>query len=109
MNTNNNMPLPLWFIHNNSAMYFNLTDLVMRYQIDHIVYGYPMGNHTITSKIDKFVSSLKFSLPETIIYTPIDEHYSSVQASDMSWDFWKKHIWQDVMSAMVILEQWGRQ
>lgn len=89
-------------------MYFDITDLVIRYHIDHIVYGYPVWNHTVITKIEKFISSLKLSLPDTIMYTSIDEHYSSVQASDMSGDFWKKHIGQDVMSAMIMLEQWWR-
>lgn len=56
----------------------------MQYQIDTIIYGYPDGNISVTEKIDKFINSLTISVSENITFHPIDEHYSSVQASSIT-------------------------
>lgn len=56
-------------------------------------------------KIDKFITSLKFSVADTVSFASIDEHYSSTQASNITGDLDRKHISQDTISAMVILER----
>ena len=82
MDMSNNTPLPLGYIENTSTVYFDIVALIMQYRIDTIVYGYPEGNKAITDKIDRFVHSLKISVDESMIFAAVDEHYSSVEASD---------------------------
>lgn len=77
----------------------------MQYRIDTILYGYPKGNHAVTTKIDAFIKNLTFSVSSDISFHAIDEHFSSTQASERSGDVGKKHISQDTISAMVILER----
>ena len=71
-------------MENTSTVYYEMSSLVAQYNIDTIVYGYPEGNKSITKRIDSFVQSLKFSVADTVIFTPIDEHYSSTQASNIT-------------------------
>ncbi len=102
----NKTPLPLWYLENTNTVYFDLASLIAQYGIDTIVYGYPEGNKGVMGKIDKFIASLQFSVADTVTFYPIDEHYSSTQASNITWDLDRKHISQDTISAMVILERY---
>ena len=106
MDEENNTPLPLWYLENTSTVYFDMASLIAQYRITTIVYGYPEGNKGVMTKIDKFITWLKFSVPDTVTFHPIDEHYSSTQASNITGDLGSKHISQDTVSAMVILERY---
>ena len=106
MDKENNTPLPLWYLENTSTVYFDMASLVAQYRIDTIVYGYPEGNKGVMSRIDKFITSLQFSVADTVSFASIDEHYSSTQASNITGDLDRKHISQDTISAMVILERY---
>lgn len=99
-------PLPLGYLDNSPVLYSDLASIILEYRIDTIVYGYPQGNKALMSKIDSFVTNLQFSVEDSIVFVPIDEHYSSVQASAITWDFATKDISQDTIAAMVILERW---
>ena len=106
MDTSNQTPLPLWYIFNTGDVYFELSAVVMKYHIDTIVCGIPSGNKNIVEKISNFIKNLQICLPDTVKVEFIDEHYSSTQASNITGDLWSKHISQDTVSAMVILERW---
>ena len=106
MDTQNNTPLPLWYLLNTGNVYFDLSAIVMKYNIETIVCGTPSGNTNVVDKINKFLKNLKFCVPDTVIFSSIDEHYSSTQASNITGDLGTKHISQDTVSAMVILERW---
>lgn len=106
MDTANNTPLPLGYLLNTGDVYFELSALVMKYKIDTIVCGTPSGNTNIVDRINNFLKNLKLCVPDTVIFTSIDEHYSSTQASNITGDLGTKHISQDTVSAMVILERW---
>lgn len=80
----NKTPLPLGYMENTSTVYYELSSLIAEYSIDTIVYGYPEGNKGITKRIDSFIHSLKFSVADTVSFVPIDEHYSSTQASNVT-------------------------
>lgn len=106
MDTSNQTPLPLWYIFNTGDVYFELSAVVMKYHIDTIICGIPSGNKNIVEKIYNFIKNLQICLPDTVKVEFIDEHYSSTQASNITGDLWSKHISQDTVSAMVILERW---
>lgn len=100
------VPLPLWYIENNSTIFFELSSIITQYKIDTILYGYPTWNPKISSSIDKFISNLQLSVDSSIHFIKIDEHYSSVEAADRTGDVWQKHISQDTVSAMVLIERY---
>lgn len=106
MDMTNQTPLPLGYILNTWDVYFELSAVIAQQGITHIVYGYPTGNKWVIGKIDSFIKSLQYCIPDTVTVEPIDEHYSSTQASDITGDLGSKHISQDTVSAMVILERW---
>jgi RNase H-fold protein (predicted Holliday junction resolvase) len=108
MDSTNSTPLPLGFLWNTSMVYSDLSSLMMQYQIDMVLYGYPTGNRNVIAKIDNFIKNMKYCVSDTVVFQPIDEHYSSTQASDLTWDLGKKHISQDTVSAMILLERWSR-
>jgi RNase H-fold protein (predicted Holliday junction resolvase) len=108
MNSDNNIPLPLWYLLNTGTIYFDLSAIIMKYDISLIVCGTPSGNTNVVDKINNFLKNLKFCVPDTVIFTSIDEHYSSTQASNITGDLGSKHISQDTVSAMVILERWRK-
>ena len=109
MDSTNNIPLPLWYILNTGDVYFELSALIMKYNITIVVCGSPSWNKNVVDRINNFIKNLKLCVPDTVTFTSIDEHYSSTQASNITWDLWKKHISQDTVSAMVILERWKQQ
>jgi RNase H-fold protein (predicted Holliday junction resolvase) len=106
MDMMNKTPLPLGYLTNTGDVYFELSALVMKYQIDTIVCGSPSGNISVVDKIASFIINLKLCVPDTVKFDFIDEHYSSTQASDRTNDLDHKHISQDTVSAMIILERW---
>ena len=109
MDSTNNIPLPLWYILNTGDVYFELSALIMKYNITIVVCGTPSWNKNVVDKINNFIKNLKFCVPDTVTFASIDEHYSSTQASNITGDLWKKHISQDTVSAMIILERWKEQ
>lgn len=106
MDTVNNTPLPLGYLLNKSTIYSDLASLIMEYAIDVVVYGYPTGNTGVIKKIDTFINNMKYCVADTVVFQSIDEHYSSTQASDVTGDLGRKHISQDTVSAMILLERW---
>lgn len=106
MDTANNTPLPLGYLINKNTVYSDLSSLIMQYQIDTVVYGYPTGNRNVIAKIDNFINNMKYCVSDTVMFQSIDEHYSSTQASDVTGDLGRKHISQDTVSAMILLERW---
>lgn len=105
MDSKNNTPLPLWYLLNTGNVYFDLSSLIMKYRIDTIVCGTPSGNTNVVDRINKFITNLKMCVPDTVAFEFTDEHYSSTQASDVTGDLGQKHISQDTVSAMIILER----
>lgn len=106
MDTSNNIPLPLGYIMNTATLYSDLASIMMEYKISTVLYGYPTGNKTVVSKIDGFVKNMKYCVSDSVVFEPIDEHYSSTEASDRTGDRDRKHISQDTVSAMMLLERW---
>ena len=84
MDMTNKTPLPLGYMENTDTVYYEMSSLIAQYAIDTIVYGYPEGNFGITKRIDSFIRSLQFSVADTVMFHPIDEHYSSTQASNIT-------------------------
>jgi RNase H-fold protein (predicted Holliday junction resolvase) len=109
MDSTNNIPLPLWYILNTGDVYFELSALIMKYNITIVVCGSPSWNKNVVDRINNFIKNLKICVSDTVTFASIDEHYSSTQASNITGDLWKKHISQDTVSAMVILERWKQQ
>ena len=79
---------------------------MMQYQIDTVIYGYPTGNRNVITKIDNFIKNMKYCVSDTVVFQSIDEHYTSTQASARTGDLDRKHISQDTVSAMIMLERW---
>ena len=78
---------------------------MIQYQIKLILYGYPTGNHNVTAKINNFIKNMKYCVSDTVTFQSIDEHYSSTQASEVTGDLGRKHISQDTVSAMILLDR----
>jgi len=106
MDTKAWVPLPLGYLSNSPTVYSDMASLMVQYHIDMVVYGCPTGNDGIVRKIESFIQSLRYCVSSDVVFQSIDEHYSSTQASDRTGDFDKKHISQDTVSAMILLERW---
>ena len=108
MDAKHPIPLPLGYVTNTPDLYPNLASLVIEKSITTIVVGYPERNKALTVSIDKFITNLGYSIDPRIQIIRIDEHFSSVQASELthitSWSY-RKDISQDTVSAMVLLER----
>lgn len=109
MDTNNNTPLPLWYLLNNADTFPQFAALMMEYKIERVLYGYPTGNKGVLEKIDRFVQNMRYCVSDQVVFEAIDEHYSSTEASDRTGDLDRKHISQDTVSAMMLLERWMKQ
>lgn len=103
------IPLPLGYLINDADIYIHIASLVIEKSVSAIIIGYPERNKAVTEAIDKFIRSLQYSIDPSIEIVRIDEHFSSVQASNLTHitsGSYRKDISQDTVSAMVLLERW---
>lgn len=98
-----NIIMPIWYVLNDPAVLYNIADIIARYNIWKIVIGYPK-EESIRKKVDDFIKQLKL-IVENIPIERVDEEYSSVQASSISWNF-KKDEKEDTLAAMIILKNY---
>ena len=90
---------------NDQMIFFNLADLLKRYNVRTIVLGWPTKQKDIQEKITKFINNLNYIIEkDEITIEVIDEDYSSVESGEIVSDF-KKNATSDTISAMIILER----
>ena len=90
---------------NDQMIFFNLADLLKRYNVRTIVLGWPTKQKDIQEKITKFINNLNYIIEkDEITIEVVDEDYSSVESGEIVSDF-KKNATSDTISAMIILER----
>lgn len=86
--------------------YFNIADIIARYNIKTIVLWWPNTQKEIQAKIQEFIKSLNYIIEhDEITIQTINEDYTSVQSWEIMSNF-KKNAAEDTISAMIILERW---
>lgn len=95
--------LPGGVLRNDGDLYFAIAGIAAQYQISQIVVGYPKWNH-LTTKVDKFISSLTMMV-ECPVDT-VDEHYTTIIAQEILWDYSKQKWFDDCVAAMQIVERY---
>ena len=97
---------PVGYLMNDQMIFFNLADLLKRYNVRTIVLWWPTKQKDIQEKITKFINNLNYIIEkDEITIEVIDEDYSSVESGEIVSDF-KKNATSDTISAMIILERW---
>ena len=98
--------LPFGYLQNDGNVYFNIADVIMRYNVTKMVIGYPANQEDIQERINKFIKALLMIIDseKTEIET-MNEDYTSVEAGEIVSNF-KKNAAEDTVSAMLILERW---
>lgn len=106
MQEESKMIFPIWYLLNDKMTYFNIADIITRYQIKSIVIWRPKKQKDIQEKIQDFIKSLNYIIEnqEIQIHT-VEEDYTSVQSWEIVSNF-KKNAAEDTISAMLILERW---
>lgn len=97
--------MPIGSLMNDWWLFFNIWDILTRYNITKIVVGYPKKQKDIQQKIDKFIESLSFVVGTDMEIIRQDEDYTSVEAGATTWIHTKDEA-QDTVAAMKILERW---
>lgn len=98
--------LPWGVLPNDGDLYFAIAGIAAQHNISHIVVWYPKWN-TLTAKVDRFISSLGMMVECDV--TSIDEHYTTIMAQEILWDY-SKHKWfDDCIAAMQIVERYLKQ
>lgn len=100
---NENIPLPLGNIDNDSDLRFTLMGIIAQRQSKIILVGYPK-HEGMRIHIDKFIKTLLIMDGELEIIR-IDENYSSVQAQAITWET-GKHIAHDTLAAIEIMNRY---
>ena len=98
-----NMVMPIGYLQNDPSLYFNLGDIISRYNIGKIVVGLPKDKK-IKPQVEEFLNNLKFISGEIPIEVE-DEEYSSVEATAIKGNAQKDHL-TDTLAAMVILQRY---
>lgn len=102
----NDVIFPVWYIINDQMTYFNIADLIKRYNVKTIVLWRPSKQKDIQEKITKFMVSLNYIIEkDEITIETIEEDYTSVESGEIVSNF-KKNETTDTISAMLILERW---
>lgn len=102
---NSKVIFPVGYLLNDQMIFFNLADLLKRYNVRTIVLGRPTRQKDIQEKIAKFINNLNYIIEkDEILIETIDEDYSSVESGELISDF-KKNATTDTLSAMIILER----
>ncbi|MFZ2912209.1 MAG: RuvX/YqgF family protein [Candidatus Absconditicoccaceae bacterium] len=106
MQINTEIIFPIGYILNDKMTYFNIADIIARYNIKTIVMGRPNTQKDIQAKIQEFIKSLNYIIEhDEIKIETINEDYTSVQSGEIMSNF-KKNAAEDTISAMIILERW---
>lgn len=101
----NNVIFPIWYIINDQMTYFNIADLIKRYNVKIIVLWRPSKQKDVQEKITKFMVSLNYIIEkDEITIETIEEDYTSVESWEIVSNF-KKNETTDTISAMLILER----
>lgn len=101
----NKVSFPLWYLLNDSMIYFNIADIIQRYNIKKIILWRPTKQKDIQEKINNFIKNLEYIIDKKkISIEKIDENYTSVQSGEIISNF-KKNVAEDTVSAMLILER----
>jgi RNase H-fold protein (predicted Holliday junction resolvase) len=97
---------PIWYILNDKMTYFNIADLIARYNIKTIAIWRPRTQKDVQAKIQEFIKSLNYIVEhDEIKIETVNEDYTSVQSWEIMSNF-KKNAAEDTISAMLILERW---
>lgn len=102
---NTTLVMPIGYIINDGSMFYNISDILSRYNISKVIVGYPKKQKDIQDEIDNFVKHLMPILPLETELERFDEDYTSVQAWATTWNF-NKNAASDTLAAMHILEAW---
>lgn len=96
---------PVWYLLNDSMIYFNISDVIQRHNIRKIILGRPKKQKNIQEKITEFIKNLEYIIDtKRIEIDTIEEDYTSVQSGEIVSNF-KKNVAEDTVSAMLILER----
>jgi len=97
---------PIWYVLNDKMTYFNIADLIARYNIKTIAIWRPRTQKDVQAKILEFIKSLNYIVEhDEIKIETVNEDYTSVQSWEIMSNF-KKNAAEDTISAMLILERW---
>lgn len=100
----NNFIMPIGYINNDAGTIYELANIVERYKITDIAIWRPSKQKNIQEKIDKFIKEMKFVYPDIKI-EKVNEDYTSVEASALTWKFDRDKWREDTIAAMKILER----
>ncbi len=103
------IPMPIWYMLNDGMFFFNLSEYLVKYNVNKIIIWYPEWNEKIQQKIDKFIKDLEFIIDSTKTQLEkINEHYTTVQAWEIASNY-RKNEKTDTIAAMIILQRWLEQ
>ena len=104
-NVSNNVIFPVGYLINDGSLFFNLWDIISRYDIKKIVLWYPKKQEDIKEKIDEFIKQLWYMVLDDIQIEKVNEDYSTVQAKAKTWNY-EKDSSTDSLAAVQILENY---
>lgn len=66
---------------NDQSLYFNMSDVLVRYRIEKVVIGYPKQHEDAQKAIDEMIKRLLF-IDDKLDIEKVDEEYTSVQSGE---------------------------
>jgi len=110
--TRSSVVMPIGYMMNEQQTLYDIAGLCVEKRVSTIVVGWPgenedgwYKNEFVCSSIKKFVKQLSMCVDPDIDFVFVDEHYSSVEAGEKTWNFTKNET-EDTLAAMVLLERW---
>jgi len=73
--------MPIGYMENDSMFFYNLSDLIIKKNVSHIIIGMPQRQEDVQKRIEDFAEKLSYLIDgnkTTIAF--YDEYYSSVEA-----------------------------
>lgn len=98
--TSTKITFPLWFLHNNEHTIADIAELIQRYRISHIVYGFVHSKY-LRRQLQAIQEQLRAISPD-IVWEWCSEAYTTVQADILLNQH--NHPGQDSVAAMYILD-----
>ncbi len=95
---------PVGYLINNESVLFDLSDVIIRYNIKHIVIWRPKKQKDIQEKIQKFINNMNLMVENKIEISKMEEDFSTTKAGEILSNF-KKNAATDTVSAMEILNR----
>ncbi|MBS8121933.1 Holliday junction resolvase RuvX [Candidatus Vampirococcus lugosii] len=103
--SDNETILPIGYMINDASFLFYFGEVLIKYNVEKIIIGYPNNNEKIQESIDNFIKQLDLIVSEDVEIIKQNEDYSTTKAGEIMGNY-RKNETTDTIASMEILKEY---